>query len=63
MAPFEKGIFITQLSNTHNLLFNKFPLQFEHILREEQHIMNGTSLTEQERDELASESLHLLVTT
>ena len=32
MPPFEPGLFITELSDTHNLLFNKFCICKEHTL-------------------------------
>lgn len=63
MAPFEEGIFITQLSDTHNLLFNKFPLEFEHIIRENQERMMGRSTVESEMNSLKAQGLHLLITT
>ena len=32
MPPYEPGLFITELSSTHNLLFNKFCICREHVL-------------------------------
>ena len=32
MPPFEPGLFIADLSDTHRLLFNKFPISREHTL-------------------------------
>lgn len=32
MPPFEPGLFITDLSETHSLLFNKFPICNEHTV-------------------------------
>lgn len=32
MAPFTEGIYITSLSNTHTLVFNKYPVFKDHLL-------------------------------
>ena len=32
MPPFEEGLFITELTETHRLIFNKFPVCKEHAL-------------------------------
>lgn len=32
LPPFDQGIFINKISNTHNLIFNKFPLYLNHVL-------------------------------
>jgi ATP adenylyltransferase len=32
LPPFEEGLFINELSETHSLLFNKFQVCKEHVL-------------------------------
>lgn len=56
MPPFEPGLFITELSRTHNLLFNKFMIC-------KMHVLVTTSSMERQDDPLTVEDFYAMLLT